>query len=92
METQCKRKPQNDFSYMSLRITFIGSINFIFVSICNWKEVPTPYISGLQSEGNSNSPILWLQVEGGYNLLYSLANTRRWLQPPTISLYIRLGI
>jgi hypothetical protein len=29
VETQCGRKPHNDFSYMYLRITFIGSTNFL---------------------------------------------------------------
>jgi hypothetical protein len=50
-------------------------------SIYNWKEAPTPYFLRMQPEGSSNSPILWLQPEGGYNPLCSLATTGRWLQP-----------
>jgi hypothetical protein len=29
VETQCGRKPWNYFSYMYLRITFVGSTNFL---------------------------------------------------------------
>jgi hypothetical protein len=59
METQSERKPQNDFSYMSLRITFIGNTNFLCFlaatgrriqppsfSSYNLKESPTPQFSG----------------------------------------------
>jgi hypothetical protein len=49
-------------------------------SSCNWKEAPTPYFLKLQPKGRSNSPILWLQLEGGYNPLCSSATTGRWLQ------------
>ena len=42
---------------------------------CNWKEAPTPYISRIQPEGSSNSPILWLQLEGGYDPQCSPATT-----------------
>jgi hypothetical protein len=59
-----------------------GSTNFQF-SISNWKEALTPYIFRLQPEGSSNSPILWLQPEGGYNPLCSATTTGRWLQPPS---------
>jgi hypothetical protein len=58
METQSGRKPQNDFSYMSLRITFIGSTNFLcFLAVTgkrlqplsfsgyNLKEAPIPQFS-----------------------------------------------
>jgi hypothetical protein len=34
-------------------------------SSCNSKEDPTPYFLRLQPEGSSNSPIIWLQPEGG---------------------------
>jgi hypothetical protein len=59
VETQSGRKPQNSFSYISLRITFIGSTNFLFFlattrrrlqppnfSGYNLKEAPTPQFSG----------------------------------------------
>jgi hypothetical protein len=59
METQSGRKPQNVFSYMSLRITFIGRTNFLCFpdaagrrlqppsfSRYNLKEAPTPQFSG----------------------------------------------
>ena len=39
----------------------------------------------LQPRGSSNSPIHWLQPEGGYNPLCSSATTRRWLQPPFLA-------
>jgi hypothetical protein len=58
VETQSGRKPQNGFSYMPLRITFIGSNNFVCFpaatgrrlqppsfSIYNLKEAPTPQFS-----------------------------------------------
>jgi hypothetical protein len=59
MEIQSGRKPQNVFSYMSLRITFIGRTNFL--------SFPTATGRRLQLEGISNSPIHWLQPKGGYN-------------------------
>jgi hypothetical protein len=59
VETQSRRKPQNDFSYMYLRITFIGSTNFLFFPTAigrrlqppsflgyNVREAPTPQLSG----------------------------------------------
>ena len=52
----------------------------------NWKENPTPYFLRLQPKGISNSPILYIQPEGGYNPLCSLATTGRWLQPPFLAL------
>jgi hypothetical protein len=59
MKTQSTRKPQNDFYYMSSRITFIGSANFLcfptktrrrlqpprFLGY-NLREAPTPQFSG----------------------------------------------
>jgi hypothetical protein len=54
-------------------------------SSCNWKEAPTPLFLRLQPKGSSNSPILWLQPEGGYNPLCSSATTGRWLQPPVLA-------
>ena len=58
---------------------------FPFFSSCNWKEAPTPYFLKLKPEGFSNSPILWIQLEGGYNPLCSLATTGRSLQPPALA-------
>jgi hypothetical protein len=59
VETQSERKPHNAFSYMSLRITFIGNTNFLFFLVAigrtiqppsfsgyNLKEAPTPQFSG----------------------------------------------
>jgi hypothetical protein len=59
VETQSRRKPHNDFSYMSLRITFIGSTNFLCFPAAtgrrlqplsfsgyNLREAPTPQFSG----------------------------------------------
>jgi hypothetical protein len=59
VETQSRRKPHNDFSYMSLRITIIGSTNFLCFSGAtgrrlqppcfsgyNLREAPTPLFSG----------------------------------------------
>jgi hypothetical protein len=54
-------------------------------SNCNWKESPTPLFLRIQLEGSSNSPILWIQLEGGYNPLCSLTTTGRWLQPPVLA-------
>ena len=39
----------------------------------------------IRPEGSSNSPILWLQLEGGYNPLCSSATTGSWLQPPVLA-------
>jgi hypothetical protein len=59
VETQSERKPHNAFSYMSLRITFIGNTNFLCfpattgrrlqppsLSSYNLREAPTPQFSG----------------------------------------------
>jgi hypothetical protein len=59
VETQSGRKPHNDFSYMYLRITFIGSTNFLCFPAAtgrrlqppsfsgyNLREAPTPQFSG----------------------------------------------
>jgi hypothetical protein len=82
VETQRGRKPQNDFSYMSLRITFIGNTNFlcfptatgrrlqppIFLGY-NLREYPTPQFSGYNQKEAITLYVLWLQPEGGYNHL-----------------------
>jgi hypothetical protein len=82
VETQSKRKPQNEFSYMSLRITFIGSTNFLCFPIAtgrrlqppsfsgyNLKEYPTPQFSGYNQKEATTPYLLWLQPECGYNYL-----------------------
>jgi hypothetical protein len=51
----------------------------------NWKEALAPLFLRLQIEGRSNSPILWIQLEGGYNRLCSLTTTERWTQPPVLA-------
>jgi hypothetical protein len=82
VETQSERKPHNDFSYMSLRITFIGSTNFLCFpaatgrrlqppnfSSYNLRESPTPQFSGYNQKEATNPYVLWLQPKGGYNHL-----------------------
>jgi hypothetical protein len=46
VETQSERKPQNDFSYMSLRITFIGSTNFLCFPTATGRRIQPPSFSG----------------------------------------------
>jgi hypothetical protein len=46
METQIKRKPQNDFSYMYLRVTFIGSTNFLCFLAAMGRRLQHPSFSG----------------------------------------------
>jgi hypothetical protein len=85
METQNGRKPKNTFSYISLRITFIGSTNFLCFPTAtgrrlqppsfsgyNLREAPTPQISGYNQK-EATTPIFF-----GYN--------RRWLQPHVLAL------
>jgi hypothetical protein len=82
VETQRRRKPQNDFSYMSLRITFIGSTNFLYFLVAtrrrlqppsfsgyNLRETPTPQFSGYNQKEATTPYVLQLQLEGGYNHL-----------------------
>ena len=76
VETQIGRKPQNAFSYMSWRITFIGSTNFL-------------YFLRLQPEGSSNPLVSQATTWGKLQLPKSLATTRRRLQPPMFSGYNR---
>jgi hypothetical protein len=74
METQCGRKPHNVFYYMSLRITFIGSTNFIFspattgrrlqppiFSSYNLREAPTPQFFGYNQKEATTPYVLQLQ-------------------------------
>jgi hypothetical protein len=76
------RKPQNYFSYMSLRITFIGSTNFLCFPATtgrrlqppsfpgyNLREAPTPQFSGYNQKEATTPYVLWLQPEGGCNHL-----------------------
>jgi hypothetical protein len=74
METQSGRKAQNVFSYMSLRITFIGSTNFLCFPAAtgrrlqppsfsgyNLKEAPTPQFSGYNQKEDTNPYVVRLQ-------------------------------
>jgi hypothetical protein len=65
VETQCGRKPQNDF-LICQRITF--------------KEAPTSN-SPAPTEGGSNPLVSRLQPEGKLQLPNSMATTRRRIQP-----------
>jgi hypothetical protein len=82
VETQSERKPPNVFSYMSLRITFIGSTNFLCFPAAterrlqppsfsgyNLKEAPTPQFSSYNQKEATTPYVLWLQLESGYNHL-----------------------
>ena len=82
VETQIRRKPWNVFSYMSLRITFTGTTNFLCFpaatgrrlqppsfSSYNLREAPTPQFSGYNQKEATTPYVLQLQPEGGYNHL-----------------------
>ena len=73
VETQIEIKPWNVFSYMSWRITFIGSTNFLCFQ--------------LQLEGGSNLLVSQATTWGKLQLPNSLTTTRRRLQPPIFSGY-----
>jgi hypothetical protein len=75
METQSGRKPQNSFSYMSLRITFIGSTNILCFLDATGRRLQPPSFSGYNLR-EAPTPQF-----SGYNPLCSLARTERWLQP-----------
>jgi hypothetical protein len=75
-------KTTNVFSYMSLRVTFIGSTNFLCFPAAtgrrlqppsfsgyNLREAPTPLFSGYNQKEATTPYALWLQPEGGYNHL-----------------------
>jgi hypothetical protein len=81
VETQCGRKPHNTFYYMSLIIAFIGSTNFLCFLVATGRRLQPPIFFRIKPEGNSNSPILWIQLEGRYNPLCSSATTERWIHP-----------
>jgi hypothetical protein len=82
VETQSRRKPHNDFYYMSLRVAFSGSTNFLCFPAANerrlqppsfsgynLKKSPTPQFSGYNQKEATTPYVLWLQPEGGYNHL-----------------------
>jgi hypothetical protein len=82
IKTQSGRKPHNAFSYMYLRITFIGSTNFLFspaaigrrlqppiFSGYNPREAPNPQFSSNNQNEATTPYVLLLQPEGGYNHL-----------------------
>jgi hypothetical protein len=67
---------------MYLRITFIGSTNFLcfpivtgrrlqpsIFSSCNLREDPTPQFYGSKQKEATTTYVLWLQSKGGYNHL-----------------------
>jgi hypothetical protein len=71
VETQCGRKPWNHFSYMSLRIAFIGSTKFLcsptatrrrlrppIFSGYNLREAPTPQLCGYNQKEDTTSYVL----------------------------------
>jgi hypothetical protein len=83
VETQSERKPHNAFSYMSLRITFIGSTNFLCFPTTtrrrlqtpsflgyNLREAPTPHFFGYNQKEATISFVIYLQPEGGYNQVF----------------------
>jgi hypothetical protein len=68
VETQSGRKPHNDFYYMSLRITFIESTNFLYFPAAtrrrlqppsfsgyNLREAPTPQFSGYNQKEDTTT-------------------------------------
>jgi hypothetical protein len=82
METQSGRKPQNVFYYTYLRITFIGSTNFVCFPAAtrrrlqppsfsgySLREAPTPQFSGYNQKEATTPYVLWLQSESGYKHL-----------------------
>jgi hypothetical protein len=77
MENQSERKPHNDFSYMSLRITFIRSTNFLCFPATtgrrlqapsflgyNLREAPTPQFSGYNQKEATTLYVIRLQAKG----------------------------
>jgi hypothetical protein len=80
VETQSGRKPQNAFSYMSLRITFIGRTNFLCFPAAtrrrlrppsfsgyNLREALTPQFSGYNQKEAPAPYFLRIQPEGSSN-------------------------
>jgi hypothetical protein len=74
METQSRRKPYNGFSYMSLRITFIGRTNFLCFLVATGRRLQPPSFLGYNLR-EAPTPQFY-----GYN-------HRRRLQPPMFSGY-----
>jgi hypothetical protein len=75
METQSGRKPHNAFSYMSLRVTVIGSTKFLcFLAVTgrrlqppsfsgyNLREDPAPQFSGYNQKEATIPHVLRLQL------------------------------
>jgi hypothetical protein len=82
VETQSRIQTHNDFSYVSLIITFIGSTKFIFFPVANGRrlqphsfsgynprEYPTPQFFGYNQKEATTPYVLLLQLEGGNNHL-----------------------
>jgi hypothetical protein len=66
VETQCGRKPHNDFLIVK---EYIHWKHQLPISPATTGRRLQPPIYRLQPEGSSNSLIFWLQLEGGYNPL-----------------------
>jgi hypothetical protein len=81
VETQSRRKPHNVFSYMSLRITFIGSINFLCFPDATGRRLQPPSFSGYNLR-EAPTPQFF-----GYNLKEATTPYVLRLQPPTFSSY-----
>jgi hypothetical protein len=77
VETESERNPHNYFSYMSLRITFIGSTNFLCFPVANGRRLQPHSFSGYNLR-ESPAPQF-----SGYN--QKEAATERWLQPHVLS-------
>jgi hypothetical protein len=88
VETQSGIKPHNYFSYVSLRIKFIGSTNFLcFLATTgrrlqtpsfsgyNLREAPNPQFSGYKLKEDTNPYVLRLQPKVSSN------SPILWMQP-----------
>jgi len=67
------------FSYMSLRITFIGRTNFLCFPDATGRRLQPPSFVGYNLR-EAPPPQF-----SGYNPLCSSATTGRWIQPPVLS-------
>jgi hypothetical protein len=54
VETQSGRKPHNSFCYMSLKITFIGSTNFLCFPFTTGRRLQLPSFSGYNLKESPN--------------------------------------
>jgi hypothetical protein len=79
VETECGRKPQNVFYYMSLRSTFIGSTNFIFSLAATGRRLQPPIFLGYNLREAPTPQLYGSNQKEGYNPLCSPTTTGRWL-------------